>query len=143
VVSLLDDVILVLAEPHHRTSEKVREPMDDKVLTFSQLTTEDQAIYMRLVGAARWREQAEEYKELANREPSVLEAYIEGLTQRSNRSPLFYQLLRLGTIIRGRYFHYDQKRAERIQSFLKEMQVKYDCDSIDRRVFPGSEERWQ
>ena len=61
--------------------------MDDKVLTFSQLTTEDQAIYMRLVGAARWREQAEEYKELANREPSVLEAYIEGLTQRSNRSP--------------------------------------------------------
>ena len=120
----MDDVILVLAEPHHCTSEKVREPMDDKVLTFSQLTAEDQAMYMRLVGAARWREQAEEYgQDFGN--------------------PRIYPLLQLITIIRGRFFHYDQKRAERIQSFLKEMLVKYDCDSIDRLAFPGSEERWQ
>jgi hypothetical protein len=121
-------VILALAEPHHRTSEKVRELMDDKVLTFSQLTAEDRAIYMELVNAPRWREQAEEYKERA---------------ENAGRSALNYELLRLYTIIRGCYFHYDQKRAERIQNFMKDMQVKYDCDSIDRRVFPGYDERWQ
>jgi len=124
-------VILALTEPHHRISEKVREPMDDKVLTYSQLTAEDRSIYMELVNAPRWREQAEEYKQQA-------ENIWEG-----RGSVLANELLRFYTIIRGCYFHYDEKRAERIQSFLKDMQVKYECDSIDRRVFPGSDERWQ
>jgi hypothetical protein len=105
--------------------------MDDKVLTYSQLTAEDRAIYMGLVNAPRCREQAEEYKEQAENRWG------------GRGSLLAYELLRLYTIIRGRYFHYDEKRAERIQIFLKDMQVKYDCDSIDRRVFPGSDERWQ
>ncbi len=101
--------------------------MDDKVLTFSQLTAQDRAIYMRLVMTLRWREQVEKYEEL----------------DKWTDAESSYDLQRWFYSIRGRYFHYDQKRADRIQNFLKDMLVKYDCDSIDRRTFPGSEDRWQ
>jgi hypothetical protein len=99
--------------------------MDDKVLTLSKLTAEDRAIYMRLVMSLRWREQVEKYNELG---ANVEDGY--------DAQRWFY-------MIRGLFFHYDQKRAKRIQNFLNDMQLKYDCDSIDRKTFPGSEDRWQ
>jgi hypothetical protein len=89
----------LLAEPQHRTSEKVREPMVDKVLTLSKLTAEDRAIYMRLVMSLRWREQIEKYHEL----------------NRLRDGESSYDLVCSFYEIRGLFFHYDQKRAKRIQ----------------------------
>ena len=118
-----------VASEHPHTSEKGRELMDERVLRYSLLTHGDQANYMRLVNTPRWRERADEYIEEV-KSPSY------------SQSGLIFLFLWLSTIIRGRYFHADRERAKRIQNFLNNMQMKYDCDSIDYTVFPGYE-RWQ
>ena len=99
----------------------------DNVLLYSLLTHEDQATYRRLVKTLRWREQVEKYNELDKSNPYSETSYTPHL--------LYY-------FIRGRFFHYDQKRTKRILNFLKDMQLKYDCNSVDPTHFPGSE-RWQ
>jgi hypothetical protein len=115
---------------HLHTTEKGRALWDEGVLRYSLLTQEDQAIYMRLVNVPRWRERADECREQVKS------------TFYNLRSPIFPLFLWLSTLIRGRYFHADRKRAKRIQNFLNDTQVKYDSDSIDHTDFPGFE-RWQ
>jgi len=114
--------------------------MDDKVLRFSLLTKEDQASYTWLVNAPRWEERVDEYKKEKEQDRIGNNPLVNSLAFLSGSYSFDFRPL--FTIMRGRFFHYDQKRAKRIQNFLKDMQMKYGCDSIDPTHFPGSA-RWQ